>query len=88
MTVERNMNTQLKDSGIRIIEVRVRNFRSLRSVDVELDRVTVLVGQNNSGKTSLLDAMYAAMGECDRAWVRKTCSLRLAKPRFRESDAY
>lgn len=49
------------NDGIRIIEVRVRNFRSLLSVDVSLDRITMLIGANNSGKTSFLEAMSAAM---------------------------
>ncbi len=56
------METQHNESGIRITEVRVRNFRSLKSVDVKLDRLTVLVGANNSGKTSFLEALHAAIG--------------------------
>lgn len=51
-----------KPSGVRITEVRVSNFRSLINVAVELDDLTVLVGANNAGKTSFLDAMYAAIG--------------------------
>src|ERR1700730_10292393 len=49
-------------SGIVITEVRVRNYRCLRSVDVELDLLTVLIGQNNAGKTSFLNALFAAIG--------------------------
>jgi hypothetical protein len=48
-------------SGIFIKEVRIRNFRCLLSVDVELDKLTVLIGQNNSGKTSFLNAFFAAV---------------------------
>jgi putative ATP-dependent endonuclease of OLD family len=48
--------------GVRVVEVRASNFRSLVNVAVELDDLTVLVGANNAGKTSFLDAMYAAMG--------------------------
>ncbi len=55
--LEKTFNT-----GIRIVEVRVRNFRSLRSVDLSLDRLTLLIGPNNSGKTSFLEALFAAMG--------------------------
>jgi putative ATP-dependent endonuclease of OLD family len=50
------------NTGIRIVEVRVRNFRSLRSVDLHLARLTMLIGPNNSGKTSFLEALFAAMG--------------------------
>lgn len=50
------------NSGIQITEVRVRNFRSLQSVDVTLGNFTVLIGENNSGKTSLLEALFLAIG--------------------------
>ncbi|MCP4148772.1 MAG: AAA family ATPase [bacterium] len=52
----------LNRSGILVNEVRVRNFRSLKSVDIKLDRLTVLVGANNAGKTSFLEALNAAIG--------------------------
>ena len=53
-------------SGIVIREVRVRNYRCLRSVDVELDLLTVLIGQNNAGKTSFLNALFGAIGAGQR----------------------
>jgi hypothetical protein len=38
-----------------------RNYKALRAVDVELSRLTVFVGPNASGKTSILDGLdYAA----------------------------
>lgn len=49
-------------SGITVREVRIRNFRCLKSVNVALDELTVLIGENNSGKTSFLNALYAAIG--------------------------
>jgi putative ATP-dependent endonuclease of OLD family len=49
-------------SGIKLTDVRISNFRSLTNIQVELDHLTVLVGANNAGKTSFLDAMYAAVG--------------------------
>lgn len=49
-------------SGVKVTCVRVSHFRSLTNVEVELDELTVLVGANNAGKTSFLDAMYAAIG--------------------------
>jgi hypothetical protein len=45
-------------TGILISEVRIRHFHCLRSVDVKLDPLTVLIGQNNSGKTSFLNALF------------------------------
>ena len=49
-------------SGIKIIEVRIQNFRCLQKVDVNLDWITVLLGENDSGKTSFLEALFAAVG--------------------------
>ncbi|MEQ8462924.1 ATP-dependent nuclease [Coleofasciculus sp. E1-EBD-02] len=56
------MTPASQESGIRIVEVRVRNFRSLKQVDVNLDQITILIGENNSGKTSFLEALHAAIG--------------------------
>ncbi|AET63680.1 ATP-dependent nuclease [Methanothrix harundinacea] len=49
-------------SGVKIEEVRIRNFRSLKEVDVKLDWLTVIIGENNAGKTSFLDALFVAIG--------------------------
>lgn len=43
-------------------EVRIKNFRSLKSVCVKLDALTLLVGQNNAGKTSFLKALQLVFG--------------------------
>lgn len=41
--------------------VSVKNFRSLVDFAMDLDRTTVVIGENNSGKTSVLDAMRLAL---------------------------
>ena len=46
-----------------ITEVRIRNFRGIRRLNVELAPVTVLIGENNSGKTSVLDALKLCLRE-------------------------
>ena len=51
-----------KDSEIAVTTVRVLNFRSLANVEVELGDLTVVIGANNAGKTSFLDALFAAIG--------------------------
>lgn len=38
-------------------EVRIKNFRSLKDICIPLNRNTVLIGENNSGKTTFLDAI-------------------------------
>ena len=35
-----------------------RNFKSLRHVEVDFERLTVFVGPNASGKTSILEGLY------------------------------
>lgn len=50
------------NSGIKITDVRVSNFRALKNVEVPLEDLTILIGANNAGKTSFLDALYAAIG--------------------------
>lgn len=42
---------------MRIVEIEVNNFRSLRAVKMPLDELTVLIGRNGAGKSSLLQAL-------------------------------
>ena len=44
-------------SLVTVDRVRIRNFRSLRCIDVDLGPLTVLVGENNSGKTNFMQAL-------------------------------
>jgi putative ATP-dependent endonuclease of OLD family len=46
----------------------IENFRGIVNVDLELERVTVLIGENNSGKSSVLEALHACM---NRGLTRK-----------------
>ena len=56
------MTTYGASSGIAIVAARVRDFRSLANIEVELNDLTVLIGANNAGKTSFLDALFSAIG--------------------------
>ena len=49
-------------SGIRVDAVRIAHFRSLQNIEVELGDITLLVGMNNTGKTSVLKALHLALG--------------------------
>lgn len=42
---------------MKLRSVTVRNFRALGDVTVDLDDTTVLIGENNTGKTSFLEAL-------------------------------
>lgn len=45
--------------GVSIQRWRLRNFKSVRSADVELSPLTLLVGANSAGKSSLLQSILA-----------------------------
>jgi len=42
-----------------ITKLHIRNFRSIKSADLELGKITVLTGANNSGKSSFIYALLA-----------------------------
>ena len=54
--------TPASSGGVRVIQVRVSEFRSLSEIEINLNELTVLVGANNAGKSSLLDAMQFSIG--------------------------
>src|SRR5262245_40807907 len=50
--------------GYRMIEsIHIKNFRCFEDVELKnLTRVNIIVGQNASGKTALLEAIYLTIG--------------------------
>ena len=48
---------------MRITNVRIRDFRGIQSLEVDLNETTVFIGENNSGKTSVLDALRLCLRE-------------------------
>ena len=42
---------------MRLTRVEIENFRCIEHISVDLDDTTVLIGENNSGKTAFLDAI-------------------------------
>jgi len=53
---------------MRISRVEIKNFRSIKHLDVDLDDTTVLVGPNNAGKTAILDAIRIVL---NRRWGKR-----------------
>jgi predicted ATPase len=47
----------MQDSHFALTRVRLRNFRSIATADVELGSLLFLVGPNGSGKSNFLDAL-------------------------------
>ena len=54
-----------------IVRLKIRGFRGVRSADVALGRHAVLVGPNNSGKTTIIEALALLFGR-DRLVRRLT----------------
>lgn len=48
-----------------IKRLRVKNFKALRDIEVELTPIHVLIGPNDSGKTSILDVIAALFRSVD-----------------------
>ncbi len=43
---------------MRLSQIKIENFRGIKSIVVELERdITVLIGENNTGKTTILEAL-------------------------------
>lgn len=66
--------------------IRIQNFRCFR--DLELDdvsRINLIAGHNNSGKTSLLEAIFTYSGEYDASRLLRMPATRFYRTRLRES---
>ena len=53
---------------MQITRLKIENFRSIRSLDIDLDDTTVFIGQNNVGKTAILDALRIVL---TRRWGQR-----------------
>lgn len=50
---------------MKLTSARIKNFRSLRDITIEFATTTVLVGENSTGKSAILDALRLALS---RRW--------------------
>jgi len=53
---------------MRLRKVLIENFRGLKHLELDLDDITILIGENNCGKTSVLEAIRIALS---RAAMRR-----------------
>lgn len=62
---------------MKIKGLSIKNFRSIKELEIELPQICALVGPNNAGKSNFLFAIYKVLG---RDWVSVTS--------FDENDVY
>lgn len=49
---------------MRLTEIHIQSFRAIRDMSIaEVENALILVGQNNTGKSTILDALRAALGD-------------------------
>ena len=48
-------------------QVDIANFRGIRQLSISLDETTLLIGENNVGKTTILDAIQVCLGRNARS---------------------
>ena len=53
---------------MQLSKIRIVNFRGLKDLTLELDPITVLIGENNTGKSSVLAALQGCLG---RSFTRR-----------------
>jgi|SRR5690554_2542922 len=46
---------------MQITQLRIKNFRGIKDLEIDLDSTTVLIGENNAGKTTVLHALQAGL---------------------------
>lgn len=62
-------------------KINIQNFRKIQSLDLELNKgLNLLVGENDSGKTAIIDAIKFVLGTHSNDW------LKLEKEDFYSSD--
>lgn len=47
-------------------KLRISGFRGIKDIEISLSRVALLIGTNNSGKTSVIKALQLALGDYSR----------------------
>lgn len=48
---------------MRISRIKIQNFRSIQTLDLELPQVCAVIGPNNAGKSNLLEAIFRVLGK-------------------------
>lgn len=53
-----------KEEVMQFVRIRIRNYKGIADMEIrDMENALILVGKNNTGKTSILDAIRTAAGE-------------------------
>ena len=74
---------------MRVTTLRIENFRGIKRLDLDLDELTVLIGENNTGKTAVLDALKICLRDIGprRRVVFNALDFHLAEAASEPADA-
>lgn len=74
---------------MKITKVEIKNFRILEDISLSLDnRVTLIVGRNNSGKTSFTELFYKFLGTSSSQFIFEDFSINTYKKFIEAREAY
>jgi AAA15 family ATPase/GTPase len=54
---------------MKIREIRIENFRSIKRTDFKTSDFNIFVGQNNCGKTNFFEALEFFFNGMGRGWI-------------------
>lgn len=63
-----------------INKITIENFKSINHIELELDRINILIGGNNSGKTSILQAIQFGCSIIQTINITSNIPWRIHKP--------
>lgn len=65
------------EAKVRISKLKINNFRSIKSLNIDLPQICALIGPNNTGKSNIIGAIQRVLA---RDWVNVNA--------FDENDVY
>ena len=48
---------------MKINKIKIKNFKSLRDIDIKLNNLTLITGVNSSGKSSFIQSLLLIIGD-------------------------
>ena len=58
-----------------INKIHIENFRNFKCIDIPLNQFTIVVGENDAGKTNLLDAIRLVLNNNSLQYFSRSLSI-------------